>query len=191
MRTIYTWLIPAIWAAWAFYWFIAAFTAKPSRRKESVASRLSHYVPLVLAILLTVSPRFAGAPLSTRFLPWSLILFWVGTALLLAGLLFTVAARRHLGGNWSGTVTLKQDHTLTRTGPYRFARHPIYTGLLLAFFGSAVIALGEWRGLVAMALITVAFLRKIRIEEQFLQEQFGDGYVRYRTEVPALIPRLL
>jgi len=142
MRNIYNSLIPLIWVAWALYWFIAAFTGKPVRRRESIASRLSHYIPLLLAILLVVSPRFAGAALSTRILPSSLLLFWTGTVLLLAGLLFTVLARRHLGGNWSGTVTLKQDHTLTRSGPYRFVRHPIYTGILLAFFGSSVIALG-------------------------------------------------
>ena len=191
MRTIYDWLIPGIWDAWAVYWFAAAFTAKPVRRKESVASRLSHYIPLVLAIVLLVSPRFAGTALSARFLPGSRMLFWCGTALLIAGLLFSVAARRHLGGNWSGTVTLKQDHTLTRSGPYRFVRHPIYTGLLLAIFGSGVIALGEWRGLLALALVTAAFLRKIQIEERFLREQFGDAYERYRREVPALIPGVL
>ena len=120
MHAIYAWLIPAIWLAWALYWCVAAFAAKPVRRKESIVSRLSHGVPLTLAILLLTSSRFAGAILDTRFLPSSALLFWIGTALLLAGLFFAIAARLHLGGNWSGTVTLKQDHTLTRSGPYRF-----------------------------------------------------------------------
>jgi protein-S-isoprenylcysteine O-methyltransferase Ste14 len=191
MRIIHTWLLPVLWAAWALYWLIAAFSAKPIRRRESIASRLSHYIPLMLAILLAVSPRFAGTVLGTRLLPRSEILFWTGTALVLAGLLFAVAARHHLGGNWSGTVTLKQDHTLTRSGPYRFVRHPIYTGILLAFFGSSVLALGEWRGVVALALMVAAFLRKIQIEERFLQEQFCDAYGRYRKEVAALIPGLV
>lgn len=191
MRTIYAWLIPAIWTAWMLYWLVAAFTAKPVRRRESIASRLSHYIPLLLAIALLISPRFAGRALDTHFLPRSRALFWIGTALLIAGLLFAVAARRHLGGNWSGSVTLKQNHTLTRTGPYRIVRHPIYTGLLLAIFGSGVVALGEWRGVVALALVTAAFVRKVQIEEQFLREQFGEEYVRYRQEVAALIPYLL
>ncbi len=191
MRTIYIWLIPALWTAWALYWVAAAFTTKPVQRRESTASRFSHYIPLGLSILLLTWPRFAGTVLSARFLPRTVPLSWIGTVLLIAGLLFSVAARRHLGGNWSGTVTLKQDHSLIRTGPYRFARHPIYTGLLLAIFGSGVIALGEWRGLVALALVTIAFLRKIQIEERFLQEQFGDDYTRYRQEVRALIPGVL
>ena len=83
------------------------------------------------------------------------------------GLAFSVAGRVWLGDNWSGTVTLKQDHELIRSGPYRWVRHPIYTGLLLAILGSAI-ALGEWRGLVALALVAVAFLRKVAIEERFL-----------------------
>ena len=86
---------------------------------------------------------------------------------------------------------MKQDHSIDPQGPYRFVRHPIYTGLLLAIFGSGVIALGEWRGLLALALVTAAFLRKIQIEERFLREQFGDAYQRYRREVPALIPGVL
>jgi protein-S-isoprenylcysteine O-methyltransferase Ste14 len=88
-------------------------------------------------------------------------------------------------------VTQKQGHTLTRSGPYRFVRHPIYTGLLLAIFGSGVIALGEWRGLLALALVTAACLRKVQIEERFLLEQFGDAYARYRQEVAALVPGVL
>ena len=191
MRMIYHWLIPVIWGAWVLYWFIAAFGAKPVRRRESAASRAWHVVPLALAILLLAFPPHAGSVLDTRFMPQSRPLFWIGTAVLLGGLLLAVAARRHLGGNWSGTVTLKQDHTLTRSGPYRFVRHPIYTGILLGIIGSGVIALGEWRGLIALALITASFLRKIRIEEQYMLEQFGDAYAQYRREVAALVPGLL
>ncbi len=78
--------------------------------------------------------------------PW----LWIGTALVAAGLGFAVAARAYLGRNWSGTVTLKQGHELIRTGPYRLVRHPIYTGMLLAFVGTAM-ARGRVRGLVALA----------------------------------------
>jgi protein-S-isoprenylcysteine O-methyltransferase Ste14 len=191
MRTLYTWLIPAIWSVWALYWFVAALAAKPVRRREGLASRLSHIIPLLLAVLLVMSPRLGGTALGAHFLPSSAVQFWIGVVLLCAGLLFAVAARHRLGGNWSGSVTLKQGHTLTRDGPYRFVRHPIYSGILLAFFGSAVIALGEWRGLLALVLLTAAFLRKIRIEERFMLEQFGDDYARYRKEVAALVPGVL
>jgi len=179
--------IPALWAAWVVYWMIASAFAKPVRRRESLASRASHVVPLALGAALLASRRFAGPMLDARFLPRGPTWFWLGTTLVAAGLLFSTAARMQLGGNWSGTVTLKQDHTLTRSGPYRVVRHPIYTGMLVAVLGTAV-AEGEWRGLVAVAAVLAAFLRKVRIEERFMLEAFGEEYARYRREVPALVP---
>ena len=107
--------------------------------------------------------------------------------MLAAGIAFAVWARHYLGRNWSGTVTVKQDHELIRSGPYRLVRHPIYTGLLLAILGTAV-AFGEWRGLLAFALLTGSLLLKLRVEERFMGESFPNEYARYRAEVPALIP---
>ena len=126
--------------------------------------------------------------LAARFLPRVAGWFWLGLVLVALGLAFSVAARIWLGRNWSSMVTLKRDHELIRSGPYRWVRHPIYTGLLLAVLGSAI-ALGEWRGLIALALIIAAFLRKISIEERFLAPQFGAAYRGYRDEVPALLPQ--
>jgi protein-S-isoprenylcysteine O-methyltransferase Ste14 len=181
--------IPGLWATWGLYWMIASAFAKPVRRRESAASRMSHVLPLALGAALLASRRLAGPVLDARFLPPGLAWFWLGTALVAAGLLFSAAARMQLGGNWSGTVTLKQDHTLTLSGPYRVVRHPIYTGMLLAVLGTAV-AEGEWRGLVAFAAVSAAFLRKVRIEERFMLQAFGEEYARYQREVPALMPRL-
>jgi protein-S-isoprenylcysteine O-methyltransferase Ste14 len=184
MRFLYHDLIPGLWLLWVAGWTLSAFATKRTVRVESPASRLSHWVPLVLGVaLLEFRPPWLGGRIYTQTI-WS---FWIGAALVAVGLGFAVWARVHLAGNWSGSVTLKQDHSLTRTGPYRLVRHPIYTGILTAIIGSAV-AEGEWRGVVAFVLITLAFLRKITIEERFLTTQFGDAYARYRAEVPALVP---
>jgi protein-S-isoprenylcysteine O-methyltransferase Ste14 len=187
MQTIYHDLIPTLWLIWLAGWTIAAFRTKRVARTESVTSRLSHLIPLGVGIVLLSSRAFAGPWLSVQVYPQTPISFWSGAALVAIGLIFAGWARAHLAGNWSGTVTLKQDHSLTRSGPYRLARHPIYTGLLLAILGSAI-AEAEWRGFVALALFTLSFLRKITIEERFLVAEFGDAYGRYRAEVPALIP---
>jgi protein-S-isoprenylcysteine O-methyltransferase Ste14 len=154
---------------------------------ESFASRLSHIVPLALGIGLLATLHVPFPWLAKRILPPFAVWFWLGLVLVVLGLAFSVAARVWLGNNWSGMVTLKQDHELIRSGPYRWVRHPIYTGLLLAILGSAI-ALGEWRGFIALALVAVAFLRKNAIEERFLTQQFGAAYARYRAEVPALFP---
>ena len=105
------------------------------------------------------------------------------------GLGISIWARRVLGRNWSGIVTVKQDHELIRTGPYRYVRHPIYTGLLLAILGTALI-FGEWRGLIAFVIFTAAIMLKVRTEERFMDESFPEQYARYRAEVPALLPFL-
>ena len=78
----------------------------------------------------------------------------------------------------------------SRSGPYRLVRHPIYTGLLLAFLGTAI-AIGQWRGVLALLIVFVALWRKLRLEERWLGEIFGEAYARYRAEVAALIPFLL
>lgn len=187
MRTIYHTLIPALWLLWLAAWIVSAFHTKRVLRAESFASRLSHNIPLLIGAALLATHRLAGTWLATRLYAQTAWSFWSGAALVALGLGFAVWARVHLAGNWSGTVTVKHDHSLTRTGPYRLVRHPIYTGILLAVLGSAI-AEAEWRGYAGFGLIALAFLRKIAIEERFLTAQFGDAYARYRAEVPALIP---
>jgi protein-S-isoprenylcysteine O-methyltransferase Ste14 len=190
VKLLYGPLIGALWAGWFIYWQIAARDVKAVRRQESRLSRAAHILPLLLATALLVYPEKSAGWVFTRFMARTIATYWIGVGLLAAGLSFSILARRYLGRNWSGTVTLKEDHELIRTGPYRWVRHPIYTGILLGFVGSAV-ALAEWRGLVAAALVTIAFLLKIRLEERWMIETFGDAYRRYRREVKALIPFVL
>jgi protein-S-isoprenylcysteine O-methyltransferase Ste14 len=190
MQILYGPLIGAIWIGWNIYWFLAARDAKPNRRRESRRSRVAHITPLLIAIALIALPDRRNGWFHAHVLPQGVTAYWIGVAMLIAGLAFSIWARRRLGRNWSGTVTLKQNHELIRPGPYRWVRHPIYTGVLLAFLGTAV-SLGEWRGAVAIALATVAFLLKIRLEEDWMIETFGDGYRHYRAEVRALVPFIL
>ena len=110
-----------------------------------------------------------------------------GFVLTLAGCLFAVWARVTLGGNWSGRATVKADHQLIVSGPYSLARHPIYTGLLLAATGTAL-AHGEWRCVLGIALIVLAFAIKIGQEEKLMLQTFPHAYPQYRQRVKALIP---
>jgi protein-S-isoprenylcysteine O-methyltransferase Ste14 len=182
-------LIPVLWAGWALYWFAAAFAAKPVARRESVGSRLAHLLPLAATALLLGLRPMPGW-LGTRFAGSSAALELTATGLVAAGLAFAVWARIALGGNWSGTVTLKHDHTIVRSGPYRWIRHPIYTGLLLAIAGTAL-ACGEWRGLLALAVVVPALWRKLRLEERWLEGAFGAAYAEYRATTWALLPYIV
>jgi protein-S-isoprenylcysteine O-methyltransferase Ste14 len=182
-------LIAVLWFAWGIYWCWSAFGVKRARRREPWASRAAHLVPLTVAAYLLAAPALPG---------------WLGepccaggaraagcaTALVAAGLALSVWARVLLGGNWSASVTLKEGHEIVRSGPYRLIRHPIYTGLIVAFAGTAL-ARGEWRGAVALAIAAAALWRKLRIEERWLGAEFGAPYAEYRKQTWALIPFVL
>jgi protein-S-isoprenylcysteine O-methyltransferase Ste14 len=180
--------IPALWIVWAICWIAAARGVKQSRWREPARTRVLHATPLVLCAALLATPRWLPPVLAARFAPPGLWLPLLGTVMVAGGLGFTGWARRHLGRNWSGWVTVKDDHTLICTGPYRLVRHPIYSGLLLAFAGNAL-AIGEWRGVLAVAFGFLAFVLKLRIEEARMRETFPE-YDRYTQQVAALIPGL-
>ncbi len=183
------WLFPVMWAAWAIYWWATSFDVKATTRREPLWSRALHLGPMFLAAAILWAPRLDVAALDARFMAWAPWEFWGGAALTGAGLAFSVWARRHLGRNWSAIVTLKQDHELVTSGPYALVRHPIYTGLLAGFLGSAF-ALGQWRGLLAVAIFYFSALRKYRLEERWMRERFGVAYDAYRARVKALVPFL-
>ena len=102
---------------------------KAVAERESVYSRLSHYLPLAIAIYLLAAPDVPIAPLNDRFVPLALWPVRLGAALTFAGLAFAVWARIRIAGNWSSDVTLKHDHELLSTAPIACVRHPIYTGI--------------------------------------------------------------
>jgi protein-S-isoprenylcysteine O-methyltransferase Ste14 len=190
MALLYRYLFPAMWLSWATYWWAVSRQVKVTARREPLVSRLLHIIPLVLAALLLLVPRPLLGVLGELLLPQGAWPFWTGSALTATGLLFAVWARRRLGRNWSGSVTIKQDHELITNGPYAIVRHPIYTGLLLAFVGSAIV-LGDWRGILAVALVFLALWRKLRLEERWLRDQFGESFQVYRRRVAALVPFVL
>jgi protein-S-isoprenylcysteine O-methyltransferase Ste14 len=173
---------------WLMYWMLASRNVKTTTRRESIYSRLSYIVPTIAGGFLVFSPNFPVS-LRGRFLPLTESGIWGGSgaALVLGGLLFTIWARVHLGRNWSDVVTLKEGHDLITTGPYGLVRHPIYTGILLGFAGQAI-ARGEWRCVIGVLIAAWAFWRKLRIEERWMLELFGEKYRSYRQRVAALIP---
>jgi protein-S-isoprenylcysteine O-methyltransferase Ste14 len=187
---LYAQAITVLWLGWIIYWAWSAAKTKSTARRESRASRLSHMLPLLIGVWLIVWPRLhlPGLPwLSRPLLPPVAARFLIALLLIAAGLGYAVWARVHLGANWSGSVTQKAQHELIRTGPYAQVRHPIYTGLLVALVGNAI-ACGEPRALLGLAIVAWAFVRKLRIEERFMEELFPAEYPRYRAEVPALVP---
>jgi protein-S-isoprenylcysteine O-methyltransferase Ste14 len=177
-----------MWLGWAVFWTVAARHTKPARWRESIGSRVLHVVPLLACAVLLVAPHWLPPILSARVVSAGRLIPLLGAVMVAVGLGFAAWARAHLGQNWSGIVTVKEDHALVRTGPYRAVRHPIYTGLLLALTGTAM-AIGEWRGVLAVICALIGLLRKIHVEEKRMSENFPE-YSRYRQQTAALIPLL-
>lgn len=171
-------------------WIFAAFSTKRTVYRESTVNRLRYMVLLILGYVVTVYARRFPFPLSLRILPADGIVGWSGAILCAAGLIFALWARVTLGRNWSGVVTLKENHELIERGPYAIVRHPIYTGLLVMFLATAI-ALGRVGGLVGVILVVVSFWIKLRDEEKLMRTQFGDAYSDYQHRVKRLIPFVL
>jgi len=190
MPLMHRYLFPAMWFSYLAYWWAISTHVKVTERREPASSRLARLVSIGSAVALLWLPSVPLPLLNKRFLPLGALRFWIGAAVTTVGLLFSVWARRHLGKNWSQAVTLKEGHELITSGPYALVRHPIYTGLLLAFVGSAV-ARGEWRGLLAVALVFGALWSKLRLEEKWMRAQFGESYEAYSRQVAALVPYII
>jgi protein-S-isoprenylcysteine O-methyltransferase Ste14 len=187
---VYRILFPLLWLAFIVFWIVMARGGKAVAEREDLYSRLSHYAPLAVAVYLLVAPDGLVPVLNNRFAPLCLELVQFGAALTVIGIAFALWARLRLAGNWSSDVTLKRDHELIVDGPYRWVRHPIYTGVLVALIGTGL-AVGEWRAVVAVVLAGVAWWRKLTIEEIVMRRQFGDAYVRYAERTRVLIPFVL
>ena len=174
------------------YWMWGARSAKAIEQQESLAKRLfAYWLPLLIAVLL-LGPGdwFGHSLLREQFVPHTTLVYSGGLLLAVSGAALAIFSRAMLGRNWSATIQLKQGHELITSGPYRLVRHPIYTGLLLLFLGNAVMV-GDWRGLLAVAIVFVSFWRKFRLEETWLAGHFGESYRLYQARTKALIPAIL
>ncbi len=187
VQTFYNLVIPVIWIAWFIYWKVAASNTKATVRAESAWQRGIYWTLLIIGASFFTVPWSSPAFLDDFIYPRSPLTFWLGVLVMLLGFAITAWARVTLGRNWSATVTVKEQHELIQTGPYAFARHPIYTGLLVMFLGTAI-AMAQWRGLFAIGFAAASFVYKLRIEERYMVELFGPAYEAYRKRVAMLVP---
>ena len=190
MLWFYKSFFPVVWIFFLLYWQIKAANTKTTQRLEPAASRILRAFIFLIAIVLLSTTRIPLPWLYLQLWPVGLWPFWLGAAVTIAGLLFAVWAREHLGKNWSRSVTIKQGHELITTGPYAAVRHPIYTGILTGFLGMAI-AISQVRGFIVFVLFFLAFWIKLRMEEQWMRSQFGEAYTTYAHQTAALVPYLL
>ena len=183
-------IISGCWIVFIAIWLLAAISTKRTVYRESRAQRLRYWVLLVTAYLLLIYGRQLPYPLNLRIIPHAAPIAWTAVVLCIAGLLFALWARFILGRNWSSVVTLKEGHELVERGPYRFVRHPIYTGMLAMFFATALVQ-RHFAGFVGVLLMFVSFWVKLGLEENLMLQQFPEQYAAYRRRTRRIIPFVL
>lgn len=186
METVTSSIIIGCWIIFLGYWLISAFGQKAVAEKQSLLSALAHRIPVGLGWFLLAYPRLPP-PMNRVLFSRADCVLATGMLVCVFGLLVTLWARWTLAGNWSSDVTFKQGHELVRTGPYRFVRHPIYTGLLVMCLGSAI-EIGRLHCLLSIAVVGFGFWIKLKQEERLMRRHFPNEYPAYQKQVKALVP---
>jgi protein-S-isoprenylcysteine O-methyltransferase Ste14 len=174
----------AIGCAWIVFWIY--WIASAASSKQSVRSGWRTRFPGVSAIaVILIAGALRGGSLAVH----SVILAATGTLLFACGIALAVWARVHLGRNWGMPMTQRAEPELVTSGPYRFVRHPIYTGLLTAMLGTALV--NNLLGLIVVAALVVFFYYSGTVEERNLVATFPKAYPEYKNRTKMLIPFLL
>ncbi len=187
-REVFHLLVEFPWIVFVLYWIVSAIRTRDTLQTESFASRyailLIEAAGFVLLFRHSAGIGFLGHRVMHRTLPSAI----VGSILTWMGIGLAIWARYHLAEYWSARITIKEDHQLIRTGPYTRLRHPIYSGIVLAAIGSAVV-IDQWRCVLGVCLVLIGYCIKARKEETMLTQQFGDAFREHQKQAGFLIPR--
>lgn len=182
------------WVVFLLYWLISSFSAKRSvsrraaLRSPSIALRVILYLFVAILIYENVTSAAPAGAYEAYFAAHP-VFELLGTVLTVIGIAFAIWARVYLGRNWGMPMTLRAEPELITSGPYRYVRHPIYTGALLALLGSTVVS-GTWWALIFISSGAYFIVSALQ-EERDLVEKFPDTYPAYKTRTKMLIPFVL
>jgi protein-S-isoprenylcysteine O-methyltransferase Ste14 len=159
------------------------------RRAEHTPSGARRYLPAIVIPLLLVVP-----PLAVLFRVGELDAEWpavrvAGLALGVYAACMQLWALATLGRFLVPRAVVFADHALITTGPYRFVRHPVYSGSIALVLGTALATLNV-AVLLVCPLVIVGMLMEARVEEGLLETRFGSEYRAYARRTGCLVPRL-
>lgn len=173
---------------WQFYWIITEKKAnreKPKLKKTSLSSNIEKHFTKILGIIL-FTQLFIWNPF---LFPATYILNYFGLLMVVVGILISIIARIELGNNWAHAAEyqIKQNHELITSGIYHYIRHPIYTGLTVAFTGAEIVAHSYLCVFFFFLILCRSYLSGKR-EEVLLCNYFGEKYQKYMKETKMFIP---
>jgi protein-S-isoprenylcysteine O-methyltransferase Ste14 len=185
------WLIPALWIGLIAFWLISATRAK--RNLNLSAQRRGIAVRVTLVILVFIVLKVPAVHLALRdtdsYQLHNAVIGLVGTLLVILGIAIAVSARIRLGRNWGMPASHKENPELITGGPYRFVRHPIYSGFLIAMLGTTIALSLAW--VLPLVFFGVYFVYAARQEERYMAEKFPEQYPAYMKRTKMLVPFVL
>jgi len=187
-REVFHLLVEVPWIVFVLYWIVSAIRTRDTLQTESFASRYAILLIEAAGFVLLFRHSAGIGFLGNRVMHRTLASAIVGSILTWMGIGLAIWARYHLAEYWSARITIKEDHQLIRTGPYTRLRHPIYSGIVLAAIGSAVV-IDQWRCVLGVCLVLMGYCIKARKEETMLTQQFGDAFREHQKHAGFLIPR--
>lgn len=172
-------------------WFLSEIIYKQklkSSEKDDKGKDKSTLNMLWLVIILSITSAIMVSHMVKLSITEKNWIFYAGQAFILLGIIFRLIIIRSLGKYFTVDVTIKQDHKIKKDGFYKYLRHPTYSFSLLTFLGLGLF-LNNWISFI-LAFIPplLAFIYRIKIEEQALVEQFEEEYIEYRKTTKKLIP---
>ena len=174
----------AIGGAWLVFWIY--WIASASSSKQSVPSGWRTRLTGVSAVgVFLIAGVLRGGSLAVH----SVIHAAIGALLFACGIALAVWARLHLGRNWGMPMTQRAEPELVTSGPYRFVRHPFFSGLLAAMLGTALVV--NLLGLIVVVVLVAYFYYYGIVEERNLTATFPNAYPEYMGRTKMLIPFLL
>jgi protein-S-isoprenylcysteine O-methyltransferase len=166
---------------------VLAITRRSSAKTASKDANSLRFLWIVIGVSIWLGIHLhRSSPAAALTAPFAVL----GYALFVIGVVLRWYSIIHLGRFFTIDVAIATDHQLVDTGPYRFLRHPSYTGALLAFAGFALV-MQNWASVIAITVpIFLAFLYRIHVEERALLAALGDRYCVYMRKTNRLIPFL-
>jgi len=170
--------------------------AGPADRWSTIAVSFAPAVPVIgfifamrggTSALLRTLPLWLRDPGTMPGMP---VIAWLGVGLGVTGLLLRLWALLTLRQRYTRTLRVDEGHLVERGGAYKMVRHPGYLGSLLCLNCLGLASGNLIVFLATLAATIAAYTYRIRVEEEMLVKAFGDSYVRYQREVPALLPFL-
>jgi protein-S-isoprenylcysteine O-methyltransferase Ste14 len=176
----YLWFFSEIWIGWRK-------RAAPGTNTRDRGSKwfliLSVWVATGVGLGLAMGLPQAAIPFDRN------AVFTAGLLLMIAGMGLRWYSIHALGTSFTTEVATRSGQLVVQAGPYRWVRHPSYTGSLVTILGVLLCCL-NWASLAAFALALAGYAYRIRIEEEALAESLGDEYRSYMRRTRRLIPRI-